>query len=313
MRCGWIHSERFLKHDTGRGHPERSDRLRAITEHLNQAGLNGKLTALPFEALDRTGALTNHNATYLDRLHDACERGARYIDVADSAICAASEEIAYLAAGGGIAAVEAVMSGKVDRAFCAIRPPGHHCERDRSMGFCLLNNVAIAARHLRQGRHLERVLILDWDVHHGNGTQHTFEDDPSVFFCSLHEHPNYCYPGTGFANETGKGAGRGTTMNLPMMPHSKDEDYKEAFRTQFEPAARAFKPEFILVSAGFDAHQADPLATIDLTEEAFAWMTERVTAMADELCEGRLVSFLEGGYDLDALGRSVSVHVSGLL
>ena len=181
------------------------------------------------------------------------------------------------------------------------------------MGFCLFNNIAIAARHLLKSHGLERVLILDWDVHHGNGTQHSFDDDPRVFFCSLHGHPDSLYPGTGYAHERGSGAGEGTTLNLPMQPGAGDAEYRAAFCEHVLPAARAYRPEFILISAGFDAHRADPLAPIELETSSFEWMTEEVRALADECCGGRLVSMLEGGYNLDALGESAAVHLRCLM
>jgi len=183
-----------------------------------------------------------HTAEYIERLHAACKQGERHIDVPDSAICPESFEIAQLAVGGVLAAVDAVMQGQIDNAHCAVRPPGHHAERDRSMGFCLFNNVAIAAQYLRRHYQLPRVMVLDWDVHHGNGTQHTFEDDPSVFYCSLHEHPSFCYPGTGWAWEAGHGDSRGTKLNLPLMPHTGDAEMQEVFEQQFVPAARSYVP-----------------------------------------------------------------------
>ena len=182
-----------------------------------------------------------------------------------------------------------------------------------SMGFCMFNNIALAARRLLDDHGIERVLILDWDVHHGNGTQHTFEDDPRVFYCSFHGHPATLYPGTGYAEERGIGAGEGATLNIPMMPHSGDREYRLAFEKQFLPAARRFQPEFLLICAGFDAHRNDPLALIDLETESFEWLTREPLALADELCGGRVVSVLEGGYNLEALGDSVTVHVQELL
>ncbi len=257
--------------------------------------------------------LANHSQGYIDRLREYCASGKSHIDCADSAICPESFEIARLACGSVIRAVDAVAAGEIDNAFCVIRPPGHHAERDFSMGFCLFNNIAVAARHLLKSHGIERVLIIDWDVHHGNGTQHSFDDDPRVFFCSLHGHPDTLYPGTGYAHERGSGPGEGTTLNLPMQPGAGDDEYRTAFAEHVLPAARAYKPEFILISAGFDAHRADPMAQIELETPSFEWMTQEVRALADECCGGRLVSMLEGGYNLDALGESAAVHLRCLM
>ncbi|MDD4891869.1 MAG: histone deacetylase, partial [Phycisphaerae bacterium] len=246
MKTGLLYDPRFLDHDTGPDHPERPDRLRTIIDGVNTSGLAGRLTMLKARPAALDDVLAIHSQQYIDRLRDACVSGERYIDTPDSAICPKSFEIALLAAGGVLAACDAVMAGEVDNAFCAIRPPGHHCERDRSMGFCLLNNSAIAARYVQSRHGLRRVLILDWDVHHGNGTQHAFESDGFVFYCSLHEHPGFLYPGTGYAFERGEGLGAGQILNLPMLPHADDATYHSAFLTRFMPAALAFEPEFIL-------------------------------------------------------------------
>ncbi|HLA40474.1 MAG TPA: histone deacetylase, partial [Candidatus Glassbacteria bacterium] len=197
--------------------------------------------------------------------------------------------------------------------FCAVRPPGHHAERDRSMGFCLLNNVALAASALKREHGITRIAILDWDVHHGNGTQHIYEADPAVFFVSLHQDPYTLYPGTGLAEETGIGAGRGTVLNLPIAPGTADNEYLEAFSGRALPAIEDFSPQIILISAGFDAHEADPLAGLNLTVEAFDRMIERVCALSERLCDGRIITVLEGGYDLDVLARAVAGHIEALL
>lgn len=308
-RTGIVLDERYQEHQTGPSHPERPDRLRALSATIDEQGLLPTLQRIePMPAeLERVESV--HSPAYIERVRQACEAGAKFIDAPDSAICPASYDIARLAAGGLLAAVDGVMRGELANAFCAVRPPGHHAERALSMGFCLFNNVAIAARHLQQQWGLNRVLILDWDVHHGNGTQHTFEDDPSVFFCSMHQHPAYLYPGTGYPTERGTGPGEGTTLNLTMMPGAGDADYRKAFEESFAPAAEAFKPEFILVSAGFDAHRRDPLAQIELSDDAFAWLSTETLALANRACNGRLVSTLEGGYDLEALATCATAHV----
>jgi acetoin utilization deacetylase AcuC-like enzyme len=225
----------------------------------------------------------------------------------DTAVCPESERIARLAAGGLCDLVEEVVRGKVSRGFAAVRPPGHHAERSLSMGFCIYNNVAVAARALQRRHGIERVLIVDWDVHHGNGTQHTFEDDPGVLFFSVHQMP--LYPGTGAAAETGTAAGRGATVNRPLPPGAGDDAFLEVLKGDLASAADGFRPEFVLVSAGFDAHEADPLGGLRVTTEAYAEATRVVCDLADRHAGGRLVAVLEGGYDLAALADSVEAHV----
>jgi len=310
---GWCYDARCLLHRTGPGHPERPERLRAITRALDDFGLLKRLTPLAFGPADRRWIETIHSPGYIDRVEAACRTGQTHLDTLDCPISSESFEAATLAVGAALAACDGVMKGEVDNACCTMRPPGHHAERDVAMGFCLFNTIAIAARFLQRQWHLGRVLILDWDVHHGNGTQHAFEDDPSVFYCSLHEHPSFRYPGTGHEQERGEHAGAGYTLNIPMHPGATDDDYRRAFEHLFLPAARSFKPEFVLVSAGFDAHEADPLAGVNLSDEGFDDMTRATLDLARECCGGRFVSVLEGGYDLDALGRCVARHVRLLL
>ena len=206
-----------------------------------------------------------------------------------------------------VAAVQAVMAEEAANAFCAVRPPGHHAESQRSMGFCLFNNVAVGALHAREALGADRVAVVDFDVHHGNGTQAIFEDDPSLFFASTHEFP--LYPGTGRADETGCG----NIVNVPLRPGSGSAEFRAGMERGVFPALRAFSPDLILVSAGFDAHESDPLATLRLVEDDYAWVSERLCGIADEVCGGRLVATLEGGYDLDALAASVAVHVRALM
>ena len=229
MNSGLLLDDCFKEHLTGAGHAESPDRLDAVRKSLDQAGLSARMTPVPVTEVADTDVLRIHDAGYLERIARTCEAGAPYIDTPDSAICRRSYQIARLAAGSVLNAVEGVMKGRWKNAFCAVRPPGHHAERDRSMGFCLLNNVAIAAEYLIQRHGLKKVMILDWDVHHGNGTQHSFEDRSDVLYISLHGHPAYVYPGTGHENETGVGPGDGFTLNLPMMPGSGDDAYRKGF------------------------------------------------------------------------------------
>jgi acetoin utilization deacetylase AcuC-like enzyme len=222
-----------------------------------------------------------------------------------------SLDAAYLAAGGALAAVDAIMAHQVDHVFCAVRPPGHHAEAARGMGFCFFNNVAIAARYVQKKYGVSRVLIVDWDVHHGNGTQHSFEQDPSVLFFSTHQYPHY--PGTGRGTERGKGAGEGCTINVPMEAGEGDEEYHAVFENTLVSAADEFKPEFVIISAGFDAHKDDPLASMGLTDAGYSELTGIVAGIAKRHAKGRILSSLEGGYNLNALAASVEAHVKALL
>jgi acetoin utilization deacetylase AcuC-like enzyme len=312
-KTGLVQNRRFEDHVTGPGHPERPQRVAHVAAVLADRGLTEACTPIEAVPVDMALVRLNHDEEYINRLQRACESGAAFIDVPDSPICGDSFDVARLAAGAVIQAVDAVSAGEVDNAFCAIRPPGHHAERSLSLGFCLLNSVAIAARHLLYDHDLSRVLILDWDVHHGNGTQHSFEDDPRVLFISLHGHPGVVYPGTGYAEERGHGEGEGFTLNIPVIPPGPDEVWRRAFDDQIDPAVDAFAPQFVLISAGFDAHRCDPLAPLELETESYGWMTDRLLEAAGKHSGGRLVSVLEGGYDLDALGDSVALHLERLL
>lgn len=310
MATGLVSHEGCLKHDTGPQHPERPARLLAINDALQQCDLASSLVRISPSPADLRWVLSAHSEPYVRRLRLACQEGVPYLDTPDCVISPGSWDAALLAAGAGMAAVDAVMAGQVRRAFCAIRPPGHHAEHDAAMGFCLLNNVVIATNYLRLTHGISRVLIFDWDVHHGNGTQHAFEDDPNIFFCSIHQDPRTLYPGTGYAGETGVDKGVNATLNLPMPAGSADDDYRRVLEQRFLPAAEAFRPEFIFVSAGFDPHSDDPLASIALSDAGFAWMGRMVRDLADRFCAGRLVSILEGGYNLEVLQRCVPEHLT---
>jgi acetoin utilization deacetylase AcuC-like enzyme len=303
----------FERHDTGRGHPERPQRLEAIRQGFTEAGLIDRCTRIEPRAIDAAQLRRLHEEAYIDRVQTACRDQAPYIDVMDSAICAESYDIALLAAGTTVAAADAVMAGEIDNAFCAVRPPGHHAESNVSMGFCLFNNVALAADRLISHHGLERVMIIDFDVHHCNGTQHAFYETDQVFVCSLHGHPSWVYPGTGFESETGASVGQGRTLNLPIEPGAGGEQYRAAFVDRVLPAAEGYKPQFILISAGFDAHRADPLAPLCLETPDYEWMSRWIIDLAHRHCDRRLISVLEGGYDLSALAASTTRHVSLLL
>ena len=301
-----FHHASSERHDTGRGHPERPDRIRAVMQALSGDAFAGLDRREAPEA--EPGELSRaHSPAFVEALLDAVPEEGRVRVDPDTVMSADSGEASLRAAGAMVAAVEAVMAGEAANAFCAVRPPGHHAESQRSMGFCLFNNVAVGALHAREALGADRVAVVDFDVHHGNGTQAIFESDPSLFFASTHEFP--LYPGTGRADETGCG----NIVNVPLRPGSGSAEFRAGMERGVFPALRAFSPDLILVSAGFDAHESDPLATLRLVEDDYAWVSERLCGIADEVCGGRLVATLEGGYDLHALAASVAVHVRALM
>jgi acetoin utilization deacetylase AcuC-like enzyme len=307
---GLVLDPRFEDHDTGPGHPEHAGRLLRLRESLEK-DLAGRCARIEPRPIGDADLFRAHSAGYVARVERACAAGERLIDSMDSAICECSAAVARDAAGALAALCDRVATGSLARGFAAVRPPGHHAEKALSMGFCLFNNVVVAARRLQAEHGIERVFILDWDVHHGNGTQHILEDDPTVFYASVHQWP--LYPGTGAASERGIGAGEGTTLNCPLPPGAGDENFLGAIRDTIVPAAREFDPGFVLVSAGFDAHAADPLADLEVSTEAFGEATRMMLDLAGECCAGKLVSVLEGGYDLAALTASVRLHLETLL
>jgi len=307
---GLVYDERYLLHETGPGHPERPERLTAILAGLEKAGMLERLVRLEPSPAATEWITLVHTGKYVERVRRACEEGVGYLDSPDTPVSEKSYEVARLAVGGVLGAVDAVMAGRARNAFCAVRPPGHHALSDRAMGFCLFNNVAIGARYVQKKYKVSRVLIVDWDVHHGNGTQDAFYDDPTVMYFSVHRYP--FYPGTGGKDETGRGEGRGYTINVPLPAGSGDEEYVRALEENLKPRALEFRPEFVFVSAGFDAHGDDPLGGMRVTAAGFERMSEVVKGIAEECCDGRLVSVLEGGYDLDALAECVAAHLAVL-
>jgi acetoin utilization deacetylase AcuC-like enzyme len=310
VKTAFVYDPLFLNHDTGRSHPERSQRLVAAHDLIQSRPWYSDLIQLKPAPADLKWVETIHDKRYIERVHQACSGQQRHLDSPDVSISRESYDVALNAVGSLLGIADQVMNEKADNGFAMIRPPGHHAENDVAMGFCLFNGIAIAARYLQESYGLERILILDWDVHHGNGTQHTFEQDPSVFYISLHQFPHY--PGTGARSETGIGAGEGATLNCPMSPGLGDEHYRQAFQEIILPRAKSFAPDAVLISAGFDAHFADPLGSINLDNQSYVWMTQAMMELADQCCDGRLISVLEGGYDLDALAESVSEHVNVL-
>lgn len=307
---GFLYDPIYLKHDTGANHPERPERLTAIVERLEQKGLLDGLVRLKPAPASLQWITTVHTPDYVERVRQSCEVGVGYVDSPDAPASRASYEVALNAVGGVEAAIDAVVQGRIRNAFCAVRPPGHHALKDKAMGFCLFNNVAIAAKYLQRKHQLRNVLIVDWDVHHGNGTQAIFYDDPTVFYFSIHQSP--LYPRTGSAEEKGEGKGLGFTRNVPLAAGSGDADYRKAFVEDLEPAAAGFKPDFVLISAGFDAAQGDLLGSMKVTPEGYAELTRIVKRIAERYSHGRLVSVLEGGYNADSLAASVEAHVRAL-
>ncbi|HZD54814.1 MAG TPA: histone deacetylase [Candidatus Aquicultoraceae bacterium] len=309
---GYVYHPDYLLHAPPFEHPESPDRLIAINGRLAEAGLVETLRPICPEYPDEEEILRVHDPGYLRKLELSCRRGDLTLDAEDTYLTRNSYSIALLSAAGAIAGAEAVATGKACRAFCAIRPPGHHAAAAEGMGFCLLNNAAITARHLQARHGVAKAAIIDWDVHHGNGTQAIFWEDPSVFFFSIHENPAFLYPGTGRKWERGSGKGEGTTLNAPMPPGSGDAEYREVFERMLAPALEAYRPEILILSAGFDGHRDDPLADIQLTEEGFRFMTGFAVELANLLCGGRIVSVLEGGYERESLVACVEIHIREL-
>jgi acetoin utilization deacetylase AcuC-like enzyme len=299
----------FLAHDTG-NHPENFRRLEVIVEALEKAPFRDRLVWVKPVPATPTQVEMVHSTPYVRYLEESILSGAHYLD-ADTVVCNDSWSAALMAAGAVITAVKGVAEGLYRNAFCAVRPPGHHAEISKAMGFCLFNNVAIGAKYARSVLHMKKAAIIDFDVHHGNGTQNVFYDDPSVFYVSLHLWPHY--PGTGAEDETGSGPAVGFNLNIPMSHGMGDEEYLERMDNAVIPALRGFAPDIILVSAGFDAHVDDPLGGAALTERGYAEMTRRIVGLARDLGHDRVVSVLEGGYNLQALAKSVTAHVAELV
>jgi acetoin utilization deacetylase AcuC-like enzyme len=301
----------FLKHDTGL-HPENADRLRSISGRLEKAGLMSKCATGSYKPLIEDAVTKVHAPRQLQTVKQLAEHGGGHID-ADTVVSPASFHVALAAAGACVSAVDAVLRGTDRTALCLVRPPGHHATQAVSMGFCLFNNIALAAHHAKTAHHLTRLLIVDWDVHHGNGTQDIFYEDPHVMFFSIHRYGHGFYPGTGTENETGRGKGAGYTLNAPIRYGTPRKEYHARFTSALEKAADKIKPELVLVSAGFDAHALDPIGSLGLDTEDFALLTWQVLEVARTHAQGRLVSCLEGGYHLQAVAESVQAHLEELL
>ena len=309
-KTGLVADDVSREHLTGPRHPECPERFDAVMNALQAAGLTKTLTKIPSRQAVKDELALCHSREYIDLVHDEIAAGASFLSTGDTQVSPRSLDAALTAAGSAMQAVDSVMAGDVRNAFCVLRPPGHHATPDRGMGFCIFNNVAVAARYAQKHHGAERVLIVDWDVHHGNGTQDTFYTDPSVLFFSTHQSP--WYPGTGMHDEQGEGAGEGTTINCPFPSGSGRDEILDAFATKLASAAQDFGPDLVLVSAGFDSRLGDPLGEFTLNDNDFRELTSLMVEVAAINSGGRLVSVLEGGYNLDGLASAAAAHVNAL-
>jgi acetoin utilization deacetylase AcuC-like enzyme len=309
MAVSLIYDHQYLQHDTGMHHPESAKRLEAILRTLEHSLVGGRLQRVEPTPARREDLVRCHREDLVDHVKQLCEGDERFIDV-DTRISRESYDVALLAAGGAVAAVDEVMKEEGGRAFCLVRPPGHHATIDHAMGFCLFNNVAVAARYAQAKYGMERVLLVDWDVHHGNGTQDIFWSDPSVFYFSTHQYP--FYPGTGSSSERGGGRGQGFTLNIPLREGTSAQDHRQSFVDGLHAIGLKFHPDLVIVSAGFDSRRGDLLGGLMLEDSDFAEMTKDLLRIAENHSAGRLIGILEGGYNLDLLGTSVLSHISAL-
>jgi acetoin utilization deacetylase AcuC-like enzyme len=312
-RTGFLYDERYQLHLTGDYHPEIPERLACVYRGIQEAGLLPQLIHIKASRTDMQWIDLVHDGRYILRFEAACLSGKSMFDNPDNQMCYDTYETALLAVGGILDVAKRVMEGELDNAFCAVRPPGHHAEVNRAMGFCYFNNVAIAARYLQKRWGIQRVGIIDFDVHHGNGTQHIFEQDASVYYYSIHEHPSFAYPGTGREFEYGINSGRGYTKNSPVLPGQGDDEYKHLIQKDLVPVFEEFKPEVILVSVGFDAHMDDDMSGINLSTDGFSWIMQKIVELGRQHSKSRIISVLEGGYSLDRLPELAANHVEILL
>ena len=304
-KTGYISDPFYLKHKN-EPHPENPGRLNAIQKNIESSKYYNNLTLIQPRKATVEDIAKVHGTGYIRSVEDSCRNGVRNLD-ADTVISADSYQAALLSAGAGLEALDKILEGTVGNAFCAVRPPGHHAEQNKAMGFCLFNNVGVIARYAQDVKNIQKIFIFDWDVHHGNGTQHSFYKDSSIYYSSIHQYP--FYPGTGGVDETGTGDGLGSNLNLPMQAYSCDADYINAIEHKLIPVIQKFNPDLIIISAGFDAHENDPLAQINLSTDCYGKMTQKLMEIANDVCNGRILSMLEGGYDYSALADSVQLHV----
>ena len=307
-KTGYISDPFYLKHKN-EPHPENPGRLNAIQKNIESSKYYNNLTLIQPRKATVEDIAKVHGTGYIRSVEDSCRNGVRNLD-ADTVISADSYQAALLSAGAGLEALDKILEGTVGNAFCAVRPPGHHAEQNKAMGFCLFNNVGVIARYAQDVKNIQKIFIFDWDVHHGNGTQHSFYKDSSIYYSSIHQYP--FYPGTGGVDETGTGDGLGSNLNLPMQAYSCDADYINAIEHKLIPVIQKYNPDLIIISAGFDAHENDPLAQINLSTDCYGKMTQKLMEIANDVCNGRILSMLEGGYDYSALADSVKLHVETL-
>ncbi len=313
MATDLVYHDIFVKHEMSAGHPESPDRLKSAMNYVMKAGLfeNEGLNLFAPEPVNLDTVYAIHDKLYLEGVKEKSEKGGGFYSL-DTAVNSYTFEAALLAAGGGVGAVDRIMAGTTDNAFVLCRPPGHHAEFERAFGFCFINNIAVAASHLIRNQGLSRVMIIDYDAHHGNGTQNSFYSSNQVLYVGLHQDGRTLFPGSGFPDEIGTGEGEGYTLNLAMYPGAGDISYDLAFKKVIEPIAESFKPEFILVSVGFDSHYKDPLTSLGLTTTGFAMMNSRLKQIASKETSGKLTCFLEGGYNLDVMGMCAQILLEEL-
>lgn len=310
LRTGLLLDDIYRRHETGAGHPEHPDRITVVNQRLRESGLTAKTQPIQQIQAEEDAILLCHSKPYLEIVKSEVAAGRDGLSTGDTSISPASYEVASKAVGGVLQAVDAVMTGKLNNAFCAVRPPGHHARPEQGMGFCLFNNIAIGARYAQKKHGAAKVMIVDWDVHHGNGTQDIFYQDGSVLFFSSHQAP--WYPYTGWREEIGSGKGKGLMVNAPFPGGAGLTEVSAALQDRLFPIAEEFKPDLVMISAGFDSRIDDPLGRFRLTDDDFAALTRLLMQFADEYCEGRVVSVLEGGYNLKGLASAVESHVSAL-
>ncbi len=305
-----IYDDIYLKHDTGPNHPENSARIINTIKHLRSANCWQKLDIKKPRAATVTEVSAIHSTSQIEQVAEIARSGGEYLDP-DTYVSSDSYEAALNAAGAPLTAIDLIMDKKADNAFCLVRPPGHHATPEKGMGFCLFNNVAIAAKYIQSKYSLDRIVIIDWDVHHGNGTQDAFYDDPSVMYFSMHRYP--FYPGTGAEEETGKDSGSGFTINIPLSYNTEPQEYLKFFEDILEKRIKPFNPQFILISSGFDAYRLDPISGLSLEASDYNKLTKLTQNIAKDCCDGRIVSCLEGGYHLLDLPKCIEEHLNGLM
>ncbi len=305
-----IYDDIYLKHDTGANHPENATRIINTIEHLRSTSIWQKLDINKPRTATKEEISTVHTINQIEEVAEIAEAGGGHLDP-DTYVSPDSYDAALYASGALLTAIDLVMDKKTDNAFCLVRPPGHHATPTKAMGFCLFNNVAIAAKYIQSRYNLERVVIIDWDVHHGNGTQDAFYDDPSVLYFSMHKYP--FYPGTGAEGETGNGSGSGFTINVPLSYNTEPKEYLSIFEDILKRRIKSFNPQFVLISSGFDAYHLDPISGLSLEVSDFNTLTKLAQNIANDCCEGRIVSCLEGGYHLTDLPKCIEAHLNGLV